>query len=180
MENRKYGQRWQKPGNEGPFLRGGPEKPTPEKGVSPESEKKAFQSFRDLKIWQLGKEIALEAYKLTKAFPDEERPGLTVQMRKTAVSIPCNIGEGHSRRATQDYERFLSLTVGHCAELETQVEIAQELGYLKTVGCENMMEKIDYERRMLLKLLGKLSEKSLPPKERAPIAPTNGPGPLQY
>ena len=187
MENRRDGQRWQKPGNEERFLRVGLENPKPEKGVSPEPEKKSFQSFRDLKIWQLGKEIAVEAYQLTRAFPNEELQGLTSQIRRTAISIPGNISEGHGRRAAKDYDRLLNVAAGACAALETQVEIALELGYLKTPACESVMEKIDYERRMLRKLIGKLSENAPQApasagqnKKTAAVPQANGPRPLQY
>ena len=125
-----------------------------------EKEKKAIQNFRDLKIWQLGKEIVIETYKLTRSLPSEELYGLTSQMRRAAISVPCNICEGHSRRATRDYQRFLKMAAGSCAELETQVEVAVELNYLKAAACSELAEKIAYETRMLRKLISKLSENS--------------------
>jgi len=180
MENKKYGQRWQKPGDDGRFLRVGLENQRPEKGGSPEPEKKAFQSFRDLKIWQLGKEIAVETYQLTRSFPNEELQGLTSQIRRTAISIPGSISEGHGRRAAKDYDRFLNVAAGACAALETQVEISLALGYLKPPACESVMEKLDYERRMLRKLIGKLSENGAPHPSSAPREKERVSAPLQY
>jgi len=94
-------------------------------------------------------------------FPTEELYGLTAQMRGAAISIPSNISEGHSRRAARDYQRFLKMAAGSCAELETQTEVAVELNFLKKGSCARLMKKIAYETRMLRKLIGKLSESSL-------------------
>jgi four helix bundle protein len=174
VENRKYGQGWQKTEGarlparqQGHFSQTAQENKNAGKVPSEGPEKKAVQNFRDLKIWRLGKELVVEVYKLTRPFPNEELYGLTTQMRRAAISIPSNISEGHSRRATKDYQRFLNIAAGSCAELETQVEISLELGYLKEALCGGIMEKIDYERRMLRKLIGKLSESAIhhPPSD---------------
>ncbi len=73
--------------------------------------------FRDLKVWQSGKELVLEVYKLTAAFPKEELYGITSQMRRASVSIPANIAEGFNRYYSKDYKRFLYFALGSCAEL---------------------------------------------------------------
>lgn len=138
-----------------------PKDETPAENSAKNHEKKAVQNFRDLKVWQLGKEIVAETYKLTRGFPNEELYGLVAQMRRAAISIPCNISEGHSRRATRDYQRFLKMAAGSCAELETQMEIATDLNYLKLAACEAAMEKLSHERRMLRKLICKLSENGI-------------------
>ncbi len=167
MNNKGYSQGFRKIGNESRVSPATHENKKPA-NISPnELNKKAIQNFRDLKIWRLGKEIVAETYKLTRLFPNEEMYGLTTQMRRASISIPSNISEGHSRRATKDYQRFLNIAAGSCAELETQVEISLELGYLKTPTCESVMGKIDYERRMLRKLISKLSESALPPPPSA-------------
>lgn len=180
MENGKYGQRWQRPENGGHFSKTNRDNKGGEKVPENGPEKKAGQNFRDLKVWQLGKEIVAETYKLTRGFPNEELYGLTSQMRRASISIPCNISEGHSRRATKDYQRFLNIAAGSCAELETQVEIALDLGYLKAASCENVMEKVDYERCMLRKLIGKLSENAIHPPPSGPQNKERVPSPLQY
>ena len=180
MENRKYGQGWRKADGGGRFSKTNQESREIERVPKNESEKEVVQNFRDLKVWQLGKEIVVEAYKATRCFPSEELYGLTTQIRRAAISIPSNISEGHSRRATRDYQRFLKIAAGSCAELETQVEIALELGYLQVASCEGVMEKIDHERRMLRKLIGKLSESAIrhPPSDAQDKAQV--PSPLQY
>ena len=180
MENRKYSPEWRGPGRREPFPDNNQGNKPAEKSRESEGDKKSIQNFRDLKIWQLGKEIVVETYKITRFFPNEELYGLTTQMRRAAVSIPSNVSEGHSRRATKDYQRFLNIAAGSCAELETQMEIALELGYLKTASRESVMEKIDHERRMLRKLISKLSESAIPHPPSAIQEKTRAPSPLRY
>ncbi len=88
-----------------------------------------MRGYRDLKIWQLGLEISTAVYRFTADFPKHEIYGLSSQMRCAAVSIPSNIAEGHSRGSTKDLLRFISIARGSLAELETQLLIAQNLGY---------------------------------------------------
>lgn len=180
MQNKDYKKAWRNNESRNDFFTKGQESIPSEKSIQNEPERKAVQNFRDLKVWLLGKEISVETYRITRSLPEEELYGLTSQMRKAAISIPCNISEGHSRRATRDYQRFLKIAAGSCAELETHLDVALELGYLKAVVCGNLMEKISHETRMLRKLISKLSESSIrhpssdiQKKERAP-------SPLQY
>ncbi len=115
-----------------------------------------IKSFRDLEVWKLGKEIVLEIYSWTKLFPKEELYGLVVQMRKAGVSIPSNIAEGFNRRHNKEYRQFLCIALGSCAELETQLEIACDLGYLPRETGQLVLEKLDHESRMLQNLIKKL------------------------
>jgi len=113
--------------------------------------------FRDLKVWKLGKEIVLDVYRVTKQLPREEVYGLMAQMRKAAVSIPSNVAEGFNRLHNKEYRQLLFVALGSCAELETQIEISYDLGYLDQDGRDLMIEKLDYETRMLRNLIKKLS-----------------------
>ncbi|MDH4303039.1 MAG: four helix bundle protein [Nitrospira sp.] len=72
--------------------------------------------FRDLKVWQLGKEIVLDVYTIRKQFPREEVYGLMAQMRRAAVSIPSNVAEGFKRIHNKEYRQFLYVALGSCAE----------------------------------------------------------------
>lgn len=180
MENRKYNPRWRETGQQERFSKDSRENKPAVKSDEEAGDKKAIQNFRDLKIWQLGKEIVIETYKITRFFPNDELYGLTTQMRRAAVSIPSNVSEGHSRRATKDYQRFLNIAAGSCAELETQMEIALELGYLKTASRESVMEKINHERCMLRKLISKLSGSAIPHPPSAIQEKTRSPSPLRY
>jgi four helix bundle protein len=180
VENGKYRQEWQRQKGGERFSKTSQENRGLERAPENEPDKKAIQNFRDLKVWKLGKEIVIETYKVTRGFPSEELYGLTAQMRRAALSIPSNIGEGHSRRSARDYQRFLKISAGSCAELETQVEVAVELSYLKPSFCEVLMEKIEYETRMLRKLIGKLSESALRHPSSDIQEKERPPRPLQY
>jgi four helix bundle protein len=104
----------------------------------------------------LGKEIVVEVYKATKAFPPDEIYCLTNQMRRAALSIPSNIAEGFSRYHNKEYRQLLFIALGSCADLETQSEIAYELGYLDSSSYQSILEKLDHESRMLRNLIKKL------------------------
>jgi len=92
-----------------------------------------MRNFRELKIWQLAIDLAKKIYLLTKEFPATERYGLSSQLQRAAVSIPSNIAEGASRRSEKDFARFLEIALGSAYEVETQLIIAQEVGYFSDV-----------------------------------------------
>jgi len=87
------------------------------------------QSFRDLLVWQRAFQLSVSIYRLTQGFPREELYGLTSQMRRSVVSVPSNIAEGHGRLSTGEYLQFLGIAHGSNFELQTQIEIARALGY---------------------------------------------------
>ncbi len=93
-----------------------------------------IKTFRDLIAWQKSMQLAKEVYKATAAMPDSERFGLTAQMRRAAVSIPSNIAEGHGRQSLPDYIRFLKTSRGSLMELQTQLLLAQDLGFIRPTG----------------------------------------------
>lgn len=80
-------------------------------------------------IWQKAVELATAVYKLTEEFPETDRFGLVVQMRRAAVSVASNIAEGQARYGTREFLQFLSHSSGSLAELETQLIISQSLGF---------------------------------------------------
>ena len=85
---------------------------------------------RELLAWQESMALAKLVYELTVAFPKDELYGLTSQMRRAAVSIPSNIAEGAARNGTREFRQFLAIARGSLAELETQMLLAEQLGYL--------------------------------------------------
>lgn len=87
------------------------------------------RSFRDLRVWQKAIHLTVAVYQLTQSFPREELYGLTGQIRRSAVSIPSNIAEGQGRLNTGEFRQFLGVARGSTCELQTQLEIAKELGY---------------------------------------------------
>jgi four helix bundle protein len=87
------------------------------------------QSFRDLLVWQRAIQLSVSTYRLTQGFPREEIYGMTSQMRRSAVSVPSNIAEGHGRLSTGEYRQFLGIARGSNFELQTQFEIARALSF---------------------------------------------------
>jgi four helix bundle protein len=87
------------------------------------------QSFRDLQVWQRVIQLSVAIYRLTQGFPREEIYGMTSQMRRSAVSVPSNIAEGHGRLSSGEYRQFLGIARGSNFELQTQLEIARAIGF---------------------------------------------------
>ena len=86
-----------------------------------------MRNFKELLIWQKGLEIAVKTFRLTEAFPKEDKFGICSQMTRAAISIPSNIAEGSSRTSQKDYSRFIEIALGSAFELETQLSIAEKL-----------------------------------------------------
>ena len=94
-------------------------------------------------------ELVKIVYEITKSFPDEEKFGLVTQMRRAAVSIPSNIAEGHSRTSTKEFMHFISVALGSTAELETQILLSENLGYIKIDPKETLIQPVDVIGKML-------------------------------
>lgn len=90
-----------------------------------------IRSYRDLEVWQRAFELSREVYQVTKHFPQDERFGLTSQIRRSAVSVPSNIAEGYGRGSRIEYLRFLKISRGSLCELETQALLADSEGFLR-------------------------------------------------
>lgn len=87
-------------------------------------------NFKELLVWHKSINFVTEIYELTNDFPKNEMYGLISQIRRASISIPSNIAEGNSRRSVADYLQFLKIARGSCAEVETQLIIAQNLKFL--------------------------------------------------
>jgi four helix bundle protein len=90
------------------------------------------KSFRDLVVWQRSIQLSLAIYRLTAAFPVEERHGLSSQLRRAGVSVPSNIAEGYGRGSRKEYRQFLAIARGSTLEVQTQLTIARELSFCKS------------------------------------------------
>ena len=88
------------------------------------------KAHHDLAAWQIARELVKRIYMLTGTFPKEELFGLTIQMRRAAVSIPSNIAEGAARTGSREFAQFLNVARGSLSELETQLLIASDLAYI--------------------------------------------------
>lgn len=97
------------------------------------------------------------------SFPEQERYGLTAQMRRAAVSVPSNIAEGAARRSTPDYARFLSIARGSLSELDTQIQIAVRLGYSNTEDEDIVSRQVDQVFAKLTALMNALRRRGAAP-----------------
>jgi len=116
------------------------------------------KTYRDLIVWQKAMALVTEIYKITKSFPGREDYGLTSQVRRCAVSIPSNIAEGYGRHSRNEYIRFLQIALGSPYELQTQLEIAVNLEYLKKEEFDSLYESTREVERMLSVLIKRLTE----------------------
>ncbi|MFH1867629.1 MAG: four helix bundle protein [Candidatus Omnitrophota bacterium] len=115
-----------------------------------------IKTYRDLDIWKKSIELVSRIYMLTNQFPNTEIYGLSSQMRRASVSVPSNVAEGFRRRHNKEYRHFLYISLGSCAELETQATIAKNLLYLKESEEQEILERIDHISRMVFNLIKKL------------------------
>jgi len=121
-----------------------------------------LKNFKELKVWQKSYQLCLELYEITKDFPNEEKYGLSSQLRRAAISIPSNIAEGYGRKTIPDYVRCLYIAYGSTCELETQTLLSGDLNYLKEVDQSTLLEKIKEVERMLMALIKSLENKNDP------------------
>lgn len=118
-----------------------------------------INSFRELKIWQAGIDLAELVYRLTQSFPKHEVYGLSSQIQRAAVSVSSNIAEGSARNSTKEFLHFLSIALGSLFELETQLILAGRLTYLNQNDLEAILSKINEVGRMLRGLQQSLKTK---------------------
>ena len=113
-------------------------------------------SYKELIVWQKAMELTAIIYNLTKKLPKEELYSLSDQMRRAAISIPSNIAEGQDRNTDKDFARFLTISRGSKAELETQLLICVKVGYLNEAEIVEAMDMLNEIGRMLSSLITKL------------------------
>lgn len=113
------------------------------------------KDFRELIVWQKAMEMVTEIYRATQTFPSDERFGLTSQLRRAAVSVPSNIAEGQGRLTKGEFRQFLGNAKGSLAEVETQLMISRNLGYLSDP--QPLLEQTAEVARLLNGLLRSLT-----------------------
>ncbi len=114
-------------------------------------------SYRDLLVWQKSMDLVKAIHQETRSFPKEEIYGLSSQMRRAAVSVPCNIAEGQGRMSKKQFKQFLALSRGSVLELETQIQIAGDLGFLSPENTEALIGRPGELLRMLNGLMKSIS-----------------------
>lgn len=122
-----------------------------------------LKNYKELKVWQRAYKLSLEIYRVTKSFPNDEKYGLTSQMRRAAVSVPSNIAEGYGRKTIPEYTRSLYVAYGSNCELETQILISGDLSYIKAEEMTKLQNDIEEVERMLKALIKSLENKHLKP-----------------
>ena len=115
-----------------------------------------MKDFRSLLVWRKAHELTLAVYKATKQFPNDERFGLTSQMRRSSASIPTNIAEGCGRGSNPEFQRFLQIAFGSASELDYQLILAMDLAFVTRPDYEDLYSKLIEIRRMLASLIRKV------------------------
>jgi four helix bundle protein len=120
------------------------------------SVKPIVRSYRDLLVWKKSMSLVMDVYRSTRSFPGTETYGLISQLRRAVVSVPSNIAEGQGRLSTGEFKHFLGQWRGSLMEVETQILIAQELGYLAPNDSEDLLGVAGEVGRILNGLLDSL------------------------
>jgi len=108
-----------------------------------------MHNYRELNIWKDAVSLVSEIYQTTDKFPKQEQFGITNQIRRSAVSIPSNIAEGSARKSNQDFCRFLTMAIGSLYELQTQLLIARNLGFISSEEFISIDQKLDILNKMI-------------------------------
>lgn len=117
----------------------------------------AVQSYRELIVWQKAMELAKEVYVVTQSFPVDERFGLTSQVRRAAVSIASNIAEGQGRSSTGEFRQFLGHARGSLYEVETQLQLAADLGFINEILHKSVVSRSSEVAKLLNGLIRSLA-----------------------
>ena len=119
-----------------------------------------MKDFRELKVWEKGYELSLAVYKATARFPNEERYGLTSQIRRASVSVPANIAEGCGRGSDAELARFSQIAAGSASELECHLLLTNELDLLNSREYKHLTKQVTEVKRMLTSFIKKLKAES--------------------
>ena len=118
------------------------------------------RSYKDLVAWQKSMDLVTSIYRVTSAFPKDEQFGLTSQVRRAAVSIPSNIAEGQGRLSEKEFRFFLGQARGSLMQVETQLQIAENLGYFREDNIDKLLESCAEVGRILNGLLASVAKQA--------------------
>lgn len=108
-----------------------------------------MHNIRKLKIWQESIDLCVDVYKSLATMPNDERFGLSLQIRRSAVSIPSNIAEGAGREREKEFYNFLNIAYGSSYELQTQLIISERLNFISQATNEPLLSKLDEVQKMV-------------------------------
>ena len=117
-----------------------------------------MQDYHRLTMWQRSHQLAINIYKITKQFPPEELYGQTNQIRRAVASIPANIAEGCGRNSRAELAQFLNIAAGSASEVEYEILLAKDTGYLSTDQYEFLAKEISEIRSMIKKYMSQLRQ----------------------
>ncbi len=115
-----------------------------------------MQDFRKLQVWQRAHQFVLDVYALSVSFPDDERYGLTSQMRRAVMSVPANIAEGCGRETNAELKRFLYVATGSATEVDYFLLLARDLKFIEEAQYQRLNKELDEIKRMLAGLIQSL------------------------
>lgn len=118
-----------------------------------------MHNYKNLIVWQKGMNVCDRVYSSIKSFPTDEKYGITQQIRRSAVSIVSNIAEGTSRKSQKKFGHFLSISLGSCFELETQIEISKRVNYIEISDYKPIFDELEEVQKILIKLIQKTNDK---------------------
>jgi four helix bundle protein len=133
----------------------------------------SLRNYKDLILWEKAHRLTLTVYKDTRTFPNDERFGLTSQMRRASASIAANLAEGCGRRSDGEMGRFIQIAMGSGAELSYHFLLARDLGLLRA----DVYKSLDSDLESIMRMMSSLSDKirRQPTEERRLGILTNGP-----
>ena len=115
--------------------------------------------FERLRVWQVAQDLAMDVYRITRGFPDDERYGLTSQLRRAVVSIPTNIAEGNARGSRREYIHACYVARGSVAEVQTLLKLSARIGYLTAEDYQRLAGAYGNVVGMLYRLIDGLQNK---------------------
>ncbi len=119
-----------------------------------------MNKFKELKVWQEAIELAVEVYKLTRTFPNDEKFGLISQINRSVISISSNIAEGAGRNNDKEFKQFLGIALGPACELESQLIVSKRLNYISDEELKQQTDKLLHIQNMANKLIQKIAPKN--------------------
>jgi len=120
-----------------------------------------IRNFKTLLIWQRSRSLVKTIYEITSTFPTNEKYGLASQLQRASISIPSNIAEGCGRNSEKDLARFLDIAIGSNCEVETQIYLSLDLGFINEKDSEKIIEEITQIRKMIIGFKSTLKPKPI-------------------